>query len=213
MKNKLFFVGLFVAALMFASCDPVDVNDSNSYCWEISYKTEDGATFTEYEWATGKYLIEEILPGIIEDGVVPVYKKVESAKDESACDALNEPLPNEDEELVCLKVIWPDHTHYVWVTMEGWLEDLRENLEPGEAEPSWERSSETDYDACEAHNREACIKVTYANGNIEYQWKRIEAWREEVKEMEAAGIPAPLWEETDEEDPDACEGLNQPTIN
>ena len=210
MKNKLFFAGLMIAALMFASCDPLDPNDPKSYCWEISYDLTGGDKVVDYVWATGAEMKDEIIPGYLVDEVIPVYKKVESAKDEDACDALYNNEPN--EELVCLKVVWPDHTYYAWVTMEGWEEDLA-SLEPGDVRPlSWERSSETDYDACAAHNREACIKVTEPTHSY-YKWVNLESWQKELTEMAATGVPAPSWELSDEEDPSACEGRNQPIIN
>ena len=99
MKTKFFFIGILFAALTFTACgEKLDVNDPNPHCFKVSYTVQDvtgeKVTYVEHYWATNKELLDEIIPALVADQVIPVYEMVE-AKDRRECDSYDqeEPVP------------------------------------------------------------------------------------------------------------------------
>lgn len=93
MSKKLFFVSMLFAAVMFSftSCgDKLDPNDPNPHCFKVSTSYDDGTGTIQhdidYYWGTDAEF-QESLDGILIDGVIPVWTKVQ-AEDKDACDAL-----------------------------------------------------------------------------------------------------------------------------
>jgi hypothetical protein len=89
MKTKFFFIGILFAALTFTACgEKLDVNDPNPHCFKVSYTVQDvtgeKVTYVEHYWATNKELMDEIIPALVADQVIPVYEMVE-AKDRKEC--------------------------------------------------------------------------------------------------------------------------------
>ena len=95
MKNKLFFLGMLLAAFAMTSCNKyrLNPNDPNPHCFLVSYQVETGETFKEYWWVTDAELYDEILTGIAEDGYTPLFERI-NEDSESDCYALEE----EEEE-------------------------------------------------------------------------------------------------------------------
>ncbi len=104
MTKKFFLLGVIFAALTFTSCgDKLDPNDPTPHCFKIISTDESGATMEEYFWGTDRELQEDFIPGIIADGLIPVWKR-QDAKDENACDALADEIQdyNGGKEVVLL---------------------------------------------------------------------------------------------------------------
>lgn len=153
MSKKLFFVSMLFAAVMFSftSCgDKLDPNDPNPHCFKVTGSYDDGSgtnvPYLDYVWMTDAEFQDDYLPGIMVDGIIPVWTKV-NAENEDACYALGEEDNGDewdDTRARCWKVHWPRldaetpaHWHYLWMTEKEfhdlWIENDVEPLEFSEA--------------------------------------------------------------------------------